>query len=119
MEDVAPFELAKLRLLNVSHSTLAYFGLQFSHVFVHQAVADPDLRAFVVAQMVGEAVPSLTAAAGSILPDTSLGCSTGYPMQTCITGSTRSRWMARKRCHNAGLRPSRRDWRRNSTARTT
>lgn len=64
VDDVAPFELAKLRLLNASHSTVAYVGLQCGHAFVHEAVADPLLRAFIVAQMQEEAVPSLTAAAG-------------------------------------------------------
>ncbi|WP_234387296.1 mannitol dehydrogenase family protein [Sphingomonas sp. STIS6.2] len=64
VDDVAPFELAKLRLLNASHSTLAYVGLQRGHAFVHEAIADPALRAFVIAQMQEEAVPSLTAAAG-------------------------------------------------------
>lgn len=64
VDDVAPFELAKLRLLNASHSTLAYMGLQCGHAFVHEAIADPVLRAFVMAQMQEEAVPSLTAAAG-------------------------------------------------------
>lgn len=64
VDDVAPFELAKLRLLNASHSTLAYVGLQLGHAFVHGAIADPLLRAFVIAQMQDEAVPSLTAAAG-------------------------------------------------------
>jgi len=62
--DVAPFELAKLRLLNASHSALAYAGLQLGHAYVHQAIADPLLRAFVVAQMRDEAVPCLVAAAG-------------------------------------------------------
>lgn len=62
--DVAPFELAKLRLLNASHSTLAYLGLQLGYAFVHEAIADPMLRALVVAQMREEAVPSLTAATG-------------------------------------------------------
>ncbi|MFD1950759.1 mannitol dehydrogenase family protein [Sphingomonas arantia] len=62
--DVAPFELAKLRLLNASHSTLAYAGLQLGHEYVHQAIADPLLRAFVLAQMRTEAVPGLTPAAG-------------------------------------------------------
>ncbi|HXH15970.1 MAG TPA: mannitol dehydrogenase family protein [Sphingomonas sp.] len=64
VDDVAPFELAKLRILNASHSTLAYVGLQCGHAFVHEAIADPVLRAFVVAQMQEEAVPSLTAAVG-------------------------------------------------------
>ncbi|MGW8140077.1 mannitol dehydrogenase family protein [Sphingomonas zeae] len=62
--DVAPFELAKLRLLNASHSTLAYVGLQLGHVYVHQAIADPRLHAFVTRQMNDEAVPCLTAAPG-------------------------------------------------------
>ncbi|MFC3579156.1 mannitol dehydrogenase family protein [Sphingomonas hylomeconis] len=61
--DVAPFELAKLRLLNASHSTLAYAGLQLQYDYVHQAIADPVLRDFVVAQM-AEAVPTLIAAPG-------------------------------------------------------
>ncbi|MEH3105761.1 MAG: mannitol dehydrogenase family protein [Sphingomonas fennica] len=57
--DVAPFELAKLRLLNASHSTLAYMGLQLGHATVADAIADPALRAFVSMQMEREAVPSL------------------------------------------------------------
>ena len=64
VDDVAPFELAKLRLLNASHSTLAYVGLQLGYQFVHEAIADPVLRAFVLAQLHDEAVPSLTAASG-------------------------------------------------------
>lgn len=64
VKDVAPFELAKLRLLNASHSTLAYVGLQLGHAFVHEAIADPDLQAFVVAQIQDEAVTSLPPNAG-------------------------------------------------------
>jgi fructuronate reductase len=64
VRDVAPFELAKLRLLNAAHSTLAYVGLQLGHTYVHEAIADPDLHAFVVAQLRKEAVPSLVQAEG-------------------------------------------------------
>ncbi len=41
--DVAPWEAAKLRLLNAAHSTLAYHGLLRGHRFVHEAIADPVL----------------------------------------------------------------------------
>jgi fructuronate reductase len=64
VEDVAPFELAKLRLLNGSHSALAYIGLALGHAHVHEAVSDSDLNRFVRAQATDEAAPSLPAAAG-------------------------------------------------------
>ena len=41
--DVAPFETAKLRLLNGAHTTLAQFGPMLGHRTVADAVADPDL----------------------------------------------------------------------------
>jgi fructuronate reductase len=44
---VAPFERAKLRLLNGAHSTLAYVGLGLGHATVAQAAADPRLGPFV------------------------------------------------------------------------
>ena len=42
--DVAPFEARKLRMLNGAHSYLAYAGRNRGFGFVHEAVADPDLR---------------------------------------------------------------------------
>ncbi|MGH6693784.1 MAG: mannitol dehydrogenase family protein, partial [Sphingopyxis sp.] len=42
--DVAPYETAKLRMLNGAHSALAYIGLGAGHAFVHQAIADPAIR---------------------------------------------------------------------------
>lgn len=42
--DVTPFEMRKLRLLNAAHSFLAYAGLLAGHRYVHEAIADPDLR---------------------------------------------------------------------------
>ncbi|MDE2197985.1 MAG: mannitol dehydrogenase family protein [Rhodospirillales bacterium] len=44
--DVAPFEHAKLRLLNAAHSALAWLGLLAGHASVAQAIADPDLDRF-------------------------------------------------------------------------
>lgn len=48
-DDVGAWEDAKLRLLNAAHSALAYEGLLRGHGYVHQAIADPDLRAGVEA----------------------------------------------------------------------
>jgi fructuronate reductase len=44
VSDVAPYEMAKLRMLNGAHSALAYIGLCAGHAFVHEAVADPKIR---------------------------------------------------------------------------
>ena len=58
--DVRPFETAKLRMLNGSHSALAYIGLQLGYEYVHEAVADPDLAPFIAGLMRDEAAATLT-----------------------------------------------------------
>lgn len=63
VQDVRPFERAKLRLLNAAHSALAHAGLAIGYRFVHEAVADPDLRAFMLG-LLDEAVPTLIPAQG-------------------------------------------------------
>ena len=65
--DVAPFETAKLRMLNGAHSALAYLGLARGHTFVHQAIADPELCELVGALMLSEAAPTIVPAAGQDL----------------------------------------------------
>lgn len=65
--DVAPYETAKLRMLNGAHSALAYLGLERGHEFVHQAVADPMIRPVVERLMRGEAATSFAAAPGQAL----------------------------------------------------
>jgi mannitol 2-dehydrogenase len=57
--DVMPYELMKLRLLNVSHQALAYFGFLAGYRFTHEAVRDPDIREFVRAYMDRDATPTL------------------------------------------------------------
>ena len=66
--DVAPYETAKLRMLNGAHSLLAYCGLARGHEFVHQAIADPELRALAEQLMLVEAAPTIAAAPGQDLP---------------------------------------------------
>ncbi len=65
--DVAPFETAKLRMLNGAHSALAYLGLARDHVYVHQAVADPALRSLIETLMRDEAATSFNPAPGQDL----------------------------------------------------
>jgi fructuronate reductase len=45
--DVAPWEVAKLRLLNGAHSALAYLGALSGYNHVHEAMADPVFEAYV------------------------------------------------------------------------
>lgn len=66
--DVAPYETAKLRMLNGAHSALAYIGLGRGHAFVHQAIADPAIRPVIERLMREEAAPTIDAAPGQDLP---------------------------------------------------
>lgn len=65
--DVAPYELAKLRMLNGAHSALAYLGLRKGYDFVHQAIADADIGPLVRRLMVDEALPTIPATPGQNL----------------------------------------------------
>lgn len=67
VDDVRPYETAKLRMLNGAHSALAYLGLRRGHAFVHQAVADPALRSLIERLMREEAATSFAAASGQDL----------------------------------------------------
>ena len=60
VEDVRPFEDMKLRLLNGSHSAIAYLGLLSGHETVADAFCDPAIRRFVQG-LWAEAVPTLPA----------------------------------------------------------
>ena len=59
---VAPYETAKLRMLNGAHSALAYIGLARGHEFVHQAIAEPALARLINLLMREEAAHSFTPA---------------------------------------------------------
>ena len=59
VEDVEPFEIAKLRLLNGSHSALAYVGFLAGYEFVHEAVADAEIGRFIEDLMHEEIIPTL------------------------------------------------------------
>ncbi len=57
--DVMPFELMKLRLLNASHQGLCYFGYLSGYRFAHEAMADPSISTFLRRYMDEEGTPTL------------------------------------------------------------
>jgi len=63
VDDVEPYELMKLRLLNSSHSAMAYVSLLACHTFVDEALTDIDVLTFLRAYM-NEVVTTLVPVAG-------------------------------------------------------
>lgn len=59
VEEVAPYELMKLRLLNAGHQLLSYFSYLMGHRYVHDACQDPLLQQYFRDYMVEEGQPSL------------------------------------------------------------
>ncbi|HET8589398.1 MAG TPA: mannitol dehydrogenase family protein [Nakamurella sp.] len=59
VDDVEPYELMKLRLLNCSHQGIAYFGYLAGYRLVHEAAADPLIASFLLDYMEREASPTL------------------------------------------------------------
>lgn len=59
VSDVAPYEKMKLRLLNASHSALAYLGFLSGYEYIYQAVSDLELRNFIFDMMTYEIIPYL------------------------------------------------------------
>jgi fructuronate reductase len=65
--DVEPFERMKLRMLNGSHSTLAYLGYLAGHQYVAEVMQSPDFIRLVHGMMTTEVIPTLH------VPGTDLG----------------------------------------------
>jgi len=59
VEDVAPYEFMKLRLLNASHLAVAGLGRLAGHTYVSEAMADPLIRRFMAALMDRVTEPTL------------------------------------------------------------
>jgi fructuronate reductase len=64
---VAPYELMKLRLLNGSHSTLAYLGYLAGYETVSDTVANPAFARLIRGLMDEEVTPTLTIPPGADL----------------------------------------------------
>ncbi|MFC0672703.1 mannitol dehydrogenase family protein [Brachybacterium hainanense] len=66
-QDVAPFELMKLRTLNGAHSTLAYLGALRGHETISAAVGDPQVLQAARDLIAEDVIPTLTAPDGTDL----------------------------------------------------
>ncbi|SDD41991.1 fructuronate reductase [Sanguibacter gelidistatuariae] len=62
--DVAPYEQAKLRMLNGTHSMLAYLGALKGHRLIADAVTDPELEAVARTLLLDDVIPTLQAPPG-------------------------------------------------------
>ncbi len=59
VDDVVPYELMKLRLLNASHQALCYLGYLAGYRFAHEVCADPLFTEFLLGYMTAEGSPTL------------------------------------------------------------
>jgi fructuronate reductase len=59
VDDVTPFELAKLRMLNGTHSTLAYLSMLAGFDTIDAAIGDPGMYRLIHAMMTDEIAPTL------------------------------------------------------------
>ena len=60
VKNVVPFELMKLRMLNGSHSFLAYLGYLGGYAHISDTMTNPDYRKAVRTLMLNEQAPTLT-----------------------------------------------------------
>jgi D-arabinitol 4-dehydrogenase len=59
VQDVRPYEEAKIRILNASHSGIAWAGTLRGHRYIHEGVRDAPVRALVEAYVTDDAIPCL------------------------------------------------------------
>ncbi|NYE96012.1 mannitol 2-dehydrogenase [Psychromicrobium silvestre] len=68
VDDVEPYELMKLRLLNASHQGQCYFGYLAGYRYAHEVCQDPLFANFLLEYMELEATPTLEPVPGVDLP---------------------------------------------------
>ena len=59
VDDVVPYELMKLRLLNASHQALCYLGFLSGYRYAHEVAQDPLFAEFLLGYMKEEGMPTL------------------------------------------------------------
>jgi fructuronate reductase/mannitol 2-dehydrogenase len=67
--DVAPYKLTKTRMLNGTHTAMAYLGLLAGHRTTAAVVADPTMRTYLARLMRDEVAPLLPPAPGIDVDD--------------------------------------------------
>lgn len=97
VDDVTPFELMKLRILNGGHAAIAYVGALLGHTYVHEAMADPVIARWLNALMRREVIPLVPKIPGISFEDYLSTCAERFanPMigdtiaRLCFDGSNR------------------------------
>jgi len=69
VDDVAPYEMMKLRLLNASHQAMSYLGILAGFEYVHDVCRDEPFATFLMGYMTFEATPSLQPVPGINIDD--------------------------------------------------
>ena len=59
VDDVSFYEDIKLKILNASHSAIAYLGLLFDYNYVHEAISDKMISVFISKYLDLEVLPNL------------------------------------------------------------
>ena len=59
VESVAPYEEAKIRLLNATHSCIAWAGTLVGYQFIHEGTHDPVIRKFAYDYVTDDVIPVL------------------------------------------------------------
>jgi D-arabinitol 4-dehydrogenase len=59
VQSVAPYEEAKIRLLNASHSCIAWAGTLAGYTYIHEGSLDPEIRQFAFDYVTQDTIPVL------------------------------------------------------------
>ncbi|HMT94032.1 D-arabinitol 4-dehydrogenase [uncultured Thiothrix sp.] len=59
VKDVMPYEEAKIRLLNATHSCIAWAGTLRGYQYIHQGTLDPEIRQMAYAYVTEDVIPCL------------------------------------------------------------
>lgn len=113
--DVRPYELMKLRMLNGSHSMIAYLGYLAGYQYVSDAIANPVLRKLIHDFMTDEAMPCLPGTLDRIAYREALLARFGNPSLRHRTWQIA--WMEARSSRSAFSAPFEIDWRQAAGSR--
>jgi fructuronate reductase len=99
--DVTPYEHMKLRMLNGTHSSLAYLGYLAGHETIAETVADPVFAAFVKRLWRRRSSRPSRRRRVLISKPMRMRCSSGIPTRPSGIGPGRSPWTAARSCRSA------------------
>ena len=68
VDDVHPYEEAKIRILNATHSCIAWAGTLAGHTYIHEGTHDAAIRRFAYDYVTQDVIPCLTPARSRALP---------------------------------------------------